>query len=259
MEKNIELSRRVFLKKLRKYLDNFYQELSEYISDPNEGNIHDIRTSVRRIEAVYRVGPKKVRRKKQLRNYVKLAKNLFKLNTKIRDFDIISKNMETKYQNKTMNLITNLRDLRVEQIQKANKLALKIYRLRIPQIPKSMVNESKLRKRYLTILDKIEAEIQKNAIIVLGDEKKLDELHRLRKDFKKLRYSIELISKKESSGVKSLKNFQDILGEIHDHDIIVEYLRSMEQNSKYNEIIDMETLERLKKYKEFVALLKSKS
>lgn len=109
-------------------------------------------------------------------------------------------------------------------------------------------------------MDEIELEIQKNTIIVLGDDKKLDELHMLRKDFKKLRYSIELIAKeKRIPGIKSLKNIQDVLGEIHDHDMTVEYLKNTKQNSKYSEIIEIETQERSKKYQEFVTFLKKSS
>ena len=254
MEESLGFGKKLFRKRFKKYLDNFYQELSEYISDPNEENIHDIRISIRRLEAVYRVAPKNVRKIKQIKKYVKLAKKLFKQNAKIRDLDIICKKFETKYQNKTNDLILNLKDLRIERVQKANKLALEVYRASIPKIPKSNLKE--VEKRYDKILDEVELEIQKNTIIVLEDEGKLEELHMLRKDFKKLRYSIELISK-QSPGIKRLKNFQDVLGEIHDCDVIKDYLKKLGQDPNYNEIIEAENLERSKKYQKFVNLLKT--
>lgn len=255
MEKSLDFGKKLFRKRFKKYLDNFYQDLSEYISDPNEENIHDIRTSVRRLEAAYRVAPKNVRKLKQIKNYVRYTKKLFKVNARIRDFDIICKKFEAKYQNKTLNLILNLKNSRIEHVQKANKLALQIYRASIPKIPKSDLKGSKLKKRYDKILDEIEMEIQKNTIIVLGDEGKLEELHMLRKDFKKLRYSLELISK-EAPGIKRLKNFQDVLGEIHDNDMIIDYLKGLSKDQKYSEIIETENMERSKKYQEFVTLIK---
>ncbi len=100
-------------------------------------------------------------------------------------------------------------------------------------------------------------DIQKNAIISLGDEKKIDELHMLRKDFKKLRYSLEIASDKQITAniLKDLKNIQDILGEIHDSDIIIDYLRNIKQKS-YSDIIEVEVLERAKKYNIFVTAFK---
>ncbi|MDE1725276.1 MAG: hypothetical protein KGH76_05210, partial [Thaumarchaeota archaeon] len=56
--------------------------------------------------------------------------------------------------------------------------------------------------------------------------------------------------------LKNLKNIQDILGEIHDSDIIIDYFKNMKQKSKYSEIVDAEILERNKKYKEFVFRMK---
>ena len=257
MKESVYFGKKLFRKRFKKYLDNFYKELSEYISDPNEENIHDIRTSIRRLEAVYRIAPKNIRKIKQIKNYVNLAKKLFKFNAKIRDLDITCKKFETRYPNNTKSLVLNLKNSRVELIQKANKLALEIYRENIPKIPKLDLKGSKLKKRYDEVLDEVEFQIQKNTIIVLEDEGKLEELHMLRKDFKKLRYSIELISK-ESPGIKKLKNFQDALGEIHDCDIIIDCLKRLGQDPNYNEIIEAENLERGKKYQEFVTLLKSK-
>ena len=121
-----------------------------------------------------------------------------------------------------------------------------------------MIKKSKLNKRYFKILGKIELNIQKNTIIALGDEKKIEELHMLRKDFKKLRYSFELASSKGKivQILKNLKEIQDMLGDIHDSDIIIDNLRSIEQNSKYLGIIESEVLERRKKYNSFVDAFK---
>jgi CHAD domain-containing protein len=254
MKKKIKLNKKTFLKKFEKILDNFYQKLDEYIVDPNDKSIHDIRISIRRLEAVHRFLPKNVKKQEMVKEYVKQAKKLFKVNAKIRDLDIICANMESKYPDKTRDLVLALRNSRVEHIKNANKLTLKVSQLHRPKILKSELKESKLEKRYLKIIDEIMLDIQKNAIIALGDEKKIDELHMLRKDFKKLRYSFEIASTKEITAdmLKDLKNIQDILGEIHDSDIIIDYLRNVEQKSKYSDIIEAEGLERSGKYNTFV-------
>jgi CHAD domain-containing protein len=258
MKKTLKINKNIFLKKFKKISDNFCQKLEKYITDPNDDNIHDIRVSIRRLETSYKILPKSIRKQKKMKSYLKQAKKLFKMNAQIRDFDIICANMESKYSGKTRDLVESLRDSRVRHIKNANRLAVKISRLSSPKILKSSLKESKLEKKYRKVLDSIVLNIQKNIIIALRDEKKIDELHMLRKDFKKLRYSLELASDKKIivEALKNLKNIQDMLGEIHDIDIILDYLRGIEQNSRYSDIISAEVLERTKKYNEFVAFFR---
>lgn len=258
MKKHPELDKKVFLKKFEKISKNFYQKLCDYISNPNDENIHDIRVSIRRLESAYQILPKNTRKQERVRKYVKQAKRLFKINAKIRDFDIICANMESQYPDKTKDVVMTLKNSRSEQIKNANKLALKVSHLDIPKITKSSIKKSKLTKRYLKILDETILDIHKNSIISLGDERKISELHMLRKNFKKLRYTLELASDKKTTHeiLQNLKNIQDILGEIHDSDIIIDHLKSIEQNSTYREIIIAEVLHRNKKYNAFVIAFK---
>ncbi|MFZ0647828.1 MAG: CHAD domain-containing protein, partial [Nitrososphaeraceae archaeon] len=65
-------------------------KLDDYLTRQDEKNIHDIRTSVRRLDACYQTLPKKLRERKQMKKFVKKSKDLFKINSQIRDFDIIT-------------------------------------------------------------------------------------------------------------------------------------------------------------------------
>ena len=260
MKESLDLDKKSFLKKFEKIQEGFFQKLQDYIKNPNDENIHDIRVAIRRLETAYKILPKNIREKEKNTNYIKQVKTLFKLNAKIRDYDIICAKMESKYQDKTYDLVASLKKSRIEKLHSANEIALKILRLPTPTISANILKESKLNKRYFKVLDKIELDIQKNTIIVLGDEKKIEELHMLRKDFKKLRYSLELASDKEKTVriLKNLKEIQDILGDIHDSDIIIDHLRSIEQNSRYSHIIESEVLERRRKYNAFVSTFKKR-
>src|SRR5215210_7792954 len=73
------------------------KRVEEYIKDPNEENIHDIRTAIRRLEASYRSSPKQLQKKK-IKKYVDISKCLFKLNSEIRDFDIILEKLSNEGQ-----------------------------------------------------------------------------------------------------------------------------------------------------------------
>jgi CHAD domain-containing protein len=256
MKHSFQLKKRTFLKKYEKILYSFNQKLQDYILEPNDENIHDIRVAVRRLETAYQIFPKIVRKKSLLRDYVKKAKELFRLNALIRDYDIICARMESKNRDKTHDLVSNLKGFRIKNLQVANKLALKISHLQPPKSTEIALKESRLNKRYLKVLNEIELNIQKNILIALGDEKKVEELHMLRKDIKKLRYSLELASNEKNANnlLKNLKNIQDILGGIRDGDIIMDYLRTLGQNPIILDLIKSEILERKEKYQKFVLL-----
>jgi CHAD domain-containing protein len=260
MKKSSDIDKRFFLKKFEKIQDNFSQILKNYIKNSNDENIHDIRITIRRLETAHRILPKNIRKKEKITNYIKQAKKLFKLNAEIRDYDIICAKMASKYKDQTYDLVSTTKKSRIKKLRIANQIALEIFHTDIPKISGNIIKKSKLYGRYFEVLDKIELDIQKNTIIALGDEKKIDELHLLRKDFKKLRYSLELSSNrgKTIQILKNLKEIQDLLGDIHDSDIIIEYLRNLDQNSKYLGIIESEVLERSKKYHAFVTAFNEK-
>src|SRR5215472_7188374 len=74
-----------------KRVDN---RLDDYIKDSNENNIHDIRTATRRLDASYRSLPKKIRRKNKISKYMTTTKRLFKINSQVRDCDIICEKLQ---------------------------------------------------------------------------------------------------------------------------------------------------------------------
>ena len=51
-------------------------------------NVHDVRTSIRRIEASFNLLPKNIRKKQIVSNYLTRTKSLFKATSPIRDIDI---------------------------------------------------------------------------------------------------------------------------------------------------------------------------
>jgi CHAD domain-containing protein len=260
MTEPLKINKKSYLLTFEKILNNFCQNIQDYIKNPNDENIHDVRITVRRLQAAYRVLPKNSRSMPKIRGFLKQSIAFFKLNTKIRDFDIICQKMEAEYQVKTRELVAALRNSRIENLRSATKLAKKILYLKTPKISSSILKEPKLNKRYLKILHEIKLDIQKNTINALMDERKIEELHMLRKNYKKLRYSLELAENKKKTTLvlKSLREIQDILGEIHDNDIIIDYLLKIEKHSKYSDVLESEVLERTKKYNAFVSAFKKR-
>jgi CHAD domain-containing protein len=256
----IQLQRKILLEKFKSIMEKLSERLADYIEESNEENIHDIRTVVRRLESAQRILPKKVRKKQDIQDYVKKAKTLFKVNTQIRDLDIICKKLESHGTSTYLELVNYLKNRRKNQLNVAHHLALKLKTMPLPKLKGKEVKESKLNKRFQKIVIKLTTEIKQNIPIVINDDRKIEELHKLRKDFKKLRYSIELASDNDTSLelVKSLKKNQDLLGEIHDCDIMLDYLRDVKGPNELSEVIRDEILERQEKYQQFVRAIQDK-
>jgi CHAD domain-containing protein len=135
-------------------------------------------------------------------------------------------------------------------------------KLSLPKVKKKSVPKAKLTKRFNKLISKLGGRIQLNLPLVTTDPDKVAELHELRKDCKKLRYLLELVSHDNSSGniiskmEEELQNMQDLLGAIHDCDATVVYLKR-QKRQKTNEIIEDIVQERKKRYEKFLAHFKS--
>ncbi|MDE1763600.1 MAG: CHAD domain-containing protein [Thaumarchaeota archaeon] len=249
----IHPNKTLLVKKFRKIIKIFVKKLDDYIKDPNEDNIHDIRIAIRRMESAYRILPKKNRKNEDMQDYVKQAKALFKINTQMRDFDIIHAKLEKRQHIQFAQIIGSIDNKRKQQLDTGHRLALKLKNTSQPKLKEKDVVESKLQKRFRKIVSELIIKINRNIPLVLSDDKKIEEIHELRKDFKKIRYSIELTTDKPNSlkSIKSLKKIQDELGSIHDSDIFLDYLRNT-KGLELGEIIREEIVERREKYQKFV-------
>jgi CHAD domain-containing protein len=239
-------------------------KLDDYLTRQDEKNIHDIRTSVRRLDACYQTLSKRLRGRKQMKKFVKKSKDLFKINSQIRDFDIITEligknNTEHGSRN---SLVLNFENRRAQKLENAKVIAMGLRKLPLPKVKKKSVPKAKLTKRFNKLISKLGGRIQLNLPLVTTDPDKVAELHELRKDCKKLRYLFELVSHDNSSGniiskmEEELQNMQDLLGAIHDCDATVVYLKR-QKRQKTNEIIEDIVQERKKRYENFLVHFKS--
>ncbi len=256
--KPIHPSKKLLSRKFAKYLRTFSKVLDRYITNPDEENIHDMRVVIRRLQAIQRVLPKKIRKSRIMREFYKNAKEIFRINTQIRDFDIICMKLEGKNQPQLSQIIDSIKNRRKEQLDVGHKVAIAARKLPVPRLRQVEIAEPRLRKRYRKVVLGLVNEIKRNIPIVIGNDKKIDEIHKLRKDFKKLRYSIELMADESDSlqSVKKLKKIQDELGMIHDSDIFLEHLWKIQPARVLSSIISAEVLEREKRYQRFVRVFR---
>ncbi len=280
---------------LNTFLDNYIhnvqrvdKRVEEYAKDPNIENIHDIRTAIRRLETSYQSSPKQLQKKK-IKKYVGISKSLFKLNSEIRDSDIILEKLSHEGQipeqqlGPLKKLLVRKKD---KKLSKALSVAIDLKKLNVPHpvkdsnIYKHDKMQKKLTKKYNKIVNNFASRIEKNLPVVISDCERIEELHEIRKDSKKLRYLFELLlSVKDKTNenvdkdgriseikdndihgvpglIGTLENIQDVLGVIHDYDITIAYLKKhhkYEHNGVENNIATV----RKNKYEQFVQYCKS--
>lgn len=256
MDKFQILTNKLYIKNFQKIVKKTICKLDDYLDDPNEENIHDIRIAIRRLEAAYRLLPKKILKQPRFQSFIEQSCILFKINTAIRDFDIITSKLDQQHFENPFSskLVSSLMIKRKSKIRDAHIIASKLRTIQVPKITEKQLSESKLKKRFHKTVSKLNGRIKQNIPIVINDDKKIEELHKLRKDFKKLRYIIELTlkDKKIPSRIENLKKIQDTLGEIHDSDIMLDYLRNQKLTNEITDIIKQVSIERNLKYKLFV-------
>ena len=239
--------------------------LNDYIKDSNENNIHDIRTATRRLDASFTSLPKKMRRKTKIRKYVTTSKQLFKVNSQVRDCDIISEKLQ-KYSSEPIytKLVGSSNTKRKTKLASARKIALSLRDLPVPRVRENEIPAKQLEIRFNKAVLRLRERIESDLPIVLTNVNKIKELHELRKTCKKLRYLLELTSHQNNSinnkeihaVITELEDVQDILGSIHDSDTMIAYLKRVRHLDKVTHILHDEISERNKKYEDFIQFCK---
>lgn len=242
-----EIEPKSFHETLNRSIQRANDRLHDYLKDPSEENVHDTRTAIRRLETAFRVLPKKLRGRPRVEDFVTAYIKFFKINSKIRDFDIILS--KTSSDESISALILKKKEKRlVDGKRQAEKAAEE----KTPEIKLEDINRSKLEKRFSRLAFELIESIQKLMPKVVSDEKKIEELHELRKGCKKLRYLLELTgSSKESRLVTHLKQMQDLLGAIRDSDITIDFLKSLDTKYDAGELIKGESELRRQLYQKF--------
>jgi CHAD domain-containing protein len=230
-----------------------YTKLDKYLENPTEDNIHRMRTSLRRLQAAYQSSPKQIRKKKKIKEFASVGKRLFKINSNIRDIDIILEKLakEGKMSEQQLEYYENsLVQDRENQLGEARTIAIDLKGIVVPSLYDKNKTDKNFNgnsiKRVAKISRKLKNRIETRIPIVMGDDNKITELHELRKDSKKLRYLIELVVNKENNDtikrntsdntnllidnnnhkiLEHLEKIQGMLGDIHDYDIALDYLR----------------------------------
>ncbi|MEI6556681.1 MAG: CHAD domain-containing protein [Paludibacter sp.] len=208
-----------------------FQEMEK---DTTPDEIHDKRVILRRIFPIltaFEINPSKV----------KNVDKAFKLFGKLRDIQIQIEKLENPEQ--YPQLIEYLEFLKKKEVKLKEKVSKfsKKKELKFPKIKKKKKVDSKKiiykANRQLNILtEEIQSLLNLNAI----------EIHTIRIDFKKYRYLVEVlkyIEKIDEGKLEEMKYYQDVLGEIHDYEVLIKGINKYYKKKKLDDQVDVDVLE----------------
>ena len=206
------------------------KQLDDFLKEPGEKQIHDLRTSIRRLQASYIIFPNSYKRKKT--DYFVSSYNLlFKKNSSIRDLDVIFEKLLQYNLPKDSEIMQNIVKQKNKKLKKILKEAKKLSDLKFSNLKK--IDNKKIPQKYDKLIFSLLTKIENCLPIVLSDESKMKELHSMRKNAKKLRYILEIDpDKKYQHMVDNMKSFQTLLGMIHDCDITINFLKKYSKKGR---------------------------
>jgi len=179
---------------------------------------------------------------------------LMKVNASVRDQDIILSKLSMYKQNPTFErLIEDLRKSRKSHLEQAKELALSIQKNAGLRVKARDLSDSALEKRYNKVVRKLSSKITSDLPLVREDQSKVEELHVVRRDCKQLRYVLEMGEfSKPPKTLVALRSWQDLLGAIRDHDVMIAHLRELTKSPEIQSALNIETEGRNNSYRKFV-------
>ena len=246
------MAKPAFGRKLDRISRRVDKRLKAYLEDPeNEDRVHDVRVSIRKLEVMLSLLPKKAR--KRGRSSMAKYKKFLSANSIVRDYDIIAKRLS----------LLNVRDSDLQNEKKAELAKVISLGKSLERVPAMNVDEPD-EDRIDKTVSRLVGKIREMMPLVMSDESEVEELHMMRRSFRKLRYILDVLppngrkrclTKLEKAVGKAveLEELQDLLGSIHDCDITMAYL----QRKRMAQILEKESANRKKLYQQFLLYMKN--
>jgi len=228
-----------------------------YIREPSEVNVHDLRTSIRRLLTTASVLPKTIRRQREFKRYLEGYAKLLRLNAKVRDVDIILAKLPNHGDDPNLSILaTQLKEIRESSLKRAKRFASSIkgkdFSVQARELSSPII-QKRFRKTTSTLTKTLKTHLR----IVVREPENLDELHKLREDSRSLRFTLEMNESPETSRLLPvLEKWQDVLGEIRDSDIFISRVEDGRYSSKLKEVLEKERSGRQENYEKFLEMAK---
>jgi CHAD domain-containing protein len=236
-----------------------------FLVDSNPDNIHDLRTSLRKVLVGLELLPGNLRKRSRFKKYRSACKSLFKSTNPLRDNDVVYARLG---QNRSISTVKEaMKTLALEReklLHSAKDEARSLLKLKIPRVRTSKLSEKGVTKRLDKLLAESEGKLRTSLPVVLSDPRKIDEMHDFRKHCKTVRYTLEMIPTYKSRAdtqhfLDLLRKWQSLLGDVRDNDMIEEFIQSHKLESPLSRILANTRAERDKKFSSFTHSAKTES
>ncbi|MDA4113546.1 MAG: CHAD domain-containing protein [Thaumarchaeota archaeon] len=242
-----------FLEEYQRLNEKVNNTLRDYLGDPGVVQTRNLRAAVRRLDSAIRVLPKKTREEKAVKRCHERCVELLKVTSRIRDLDILEDRIAKHPRDATVTLLlNNLQEEREEFVSNSTSAAWKLFEHHPPSLVKGHL--PRLTGRVEDVVKKLDDDIARELQEVVKDPARVEELHSLRKHCKRLRYTLELFPSmgQYSRLVILLRKWQDLLGEIRDSDVIMDYLSRAKPTDAVRAMLASERSFRQRRYSAFV-------
>ncbi len=192
------------------------KRLEAYPESSDPETVHQMRTSLRRMESAYQAMPKAARTKRS-DGLVADLMDFFRMNGRIRNLDIILEKLYWYGHGPDSAAVAAVMILRERQHKKTLKAASRLGYLIEPPLMALTAKPADTAKLELRIL--------RLSTVVSGNESRVNDLHTLRKLIKRLRYTMEATPGADSKTISCLKKLQGTMGDIHDCDMFVAFMK----------------------------------
>jgi CHAD domain-containing protein len=248
------ITRDSFAKEYGRFAKALTRRVKAYLRDPNAENVHRLRTATRRLQAAFALLPKTTRNEIKAQKTMARIKELMKVNASVRDQDIILSKLSMYKESPTYERLTEgLRKSRKSHLEQAKELALSVQKDPGPRVKPRDLSNPVLQRRYNKVVRKLGSKITSELPLVREDSSKVEELHIVRRDCKQLRYVLEMSEfSRPPKPLVTLRSWQDLLGTIRDHDVMIEYLRGLRRSAEIQVALNIEIENRNKNYRKFV-------
>jgi len=206
---------------------------------PSPDQIHDLRVAVRRIQTMRRLMPRRVRVSADSKRYDLTLKSVLKATSQLRDMDTLVGTLESHKGNIPVELLVSLENERSDAAARAKAAVRALVDVPAPDLGASRLRGKRLSRRLRKRARKQSRDASALLTAVLSDESKVEELHSLRKEVKKMRYLLELADKAPAR-ISSLTKWQEALGSIHDLDVAVSYLEGADASLNRRAILELQ-------------------
>ena len=227
------------LKVTSKEFERRYREKAKELLDiagglsdrPTPDEIHDLRVTGRRFQVMRRLLPRRVRTSQASRRFDLLLKSALKRTSQLRDLDTLMSTLSEHRGSLPNGLLVTLGNQRSDAAAGAKAACDVLSESPPPGVDPSEVKGKRLSRRLRKRARKSGRGAAELLAEVLADESKVDELHALRVDVKKLRYLLEL-SERSPPELTVVTRWQESLGAIHDLDVAIRFLRGSDVELK---------------------------